>query len=154
MKPFRGRFAARGSEPVQALRLNPRPLTYRTMAEPKQPASAAPKPGAAMQRSEPTYPDHSSTWDGRRRAKVPSDKAMTGSTLDWVISLPAHLRPKQLCDRLPRVANSLAAVWKDRTACLAMLAGFQADSRASRRGFPVVLREEIQRLFEYRDKQG
>lgn len=97
--------------------------------------------------------DRSATWDGRRRVKIASDKAMTGVTLDWVISLPAHLRPKQLTDRIPRIANSLAAVWKDRAACLAMLTDLLTDQRQRRRGFSVVLRQEIERLLEYRQKQ-
>jgi hypothetical protein len=79
---------------------------------------------------------------------------MTGTTLDWVISLPAHLRPKQICDRFPRIANSLAAVWKDRPVCMTMLHSLLSDSRSRRRGFPVILRQEIQSLIEYRDKQA
>lgn len=78
---------------------------------------------------------------------------MTGATLDWVISLPMHIRPKQICDRHPRIANSLAAVWSDRTACLAMLQSLLDDGRARRRGFPVVLRHEIQCLVDFREKR-
>jgi hypothetical protein len=92
-------------------------------------------------------------WDGRRRAKVATDRAMSGATLDWVIALPAHLRPKQLCDKYPRIANRLAAAWADHDACIALLVGLLDDSRERRRGFPVVLRQEVQRLIEYRQKQ-
>lgn len=78
---------------------------------------------------------------------------MTGATLDWVISLPMHIRPKQICDRYPRIANSLAAVWSDRDASLTMLRGLLDDGRARRRGFPVILRQEIQCLTEFREKK-
>ena len=110
--------------------------------------------GSTTVRAEPTYPDHSSAWDGRRRSKMVTDRALTGAALDWLISLPAHLRPKQLCDRFPRIANSLALAWKDRPGCLAMLTALLGDARERRRGFPVVLRQEIQRLVEYREKQA
>lgn len=102
---------------------------------------------------EPVFPDHSSAWDGRRRSKIATDRAMTGATLDWVISLPMHIRPKQICDRYPRIANSLASVWSDRSACVAMLRSLLDDGRARRRGFPVILRQEIQCLADYRDKR-
>jgi hypothetical protein len=78
---------------------------------------------------------------------------MTGTTLDWVISLPMHIRPRQLCDRYPRIANSLASVWPDREACLAMLKSLLDDGRARRRGFPVILRNEIQSLADHREKK-
>jgi hypothetical protein len=77
---------------------------------------------------------------------------MSGATLDWVIALPAHLRPKQICDRYPRIANSLASAWKDREACISMLTSLLADQRVHRRGFPVVLRQEIRSLLDYREK--
>ena len=123
------------------------------MPEPKSPVPSQPAQNPPTSGGEPVYPDHSASWDGRRRSKIATDRAMTGATLDWVISLPAHLRPKQICDRYPRIANSLAAVWKDREACIAMLTSLVSDGRPRRRGFPVVLRQEIQSLIDYRDKQ-
>ena len=123
------------------------------MPDSTQPAS----PGAtspAQTSGGPAYPDNSSAWDGRRRSKVATDRALTGAALDWMISLPMHIRPKQLCDRYPRIANSVAAVWKDRQACLLMLKSLLEDNRARRRGFPVILRQEIQSLVDYRDKQS
>lgn len=109
---------------------------------------------ASRDRFQPIDADHSSVWDGRRRNKMVTDRALTGAALDWLISLPPHLRPKQLCDRHPRIANSLAAVWKTRDACLTMLTDLLGDARGRRRGFPIVLRQEIQRLAEYRERQG
>jgi hypothetical protein len=116
------------------------------------PADQDSKPMSA--RVDPAFPDHSGQWDGRRRAKTATDRAMTGAALEWVMSLPAHLRPKQLCDRFPRIANMLAGVWTDRVACLQALTALVEDKRGRRRGFPVVLRQEIQRLIEYREKKG
>ena len=130
-----------------AIPTSPMPPSDTTMPESKEPVAPQSVAGQEAPRSGPIYPDHSSSWDGRRRSKTPTDKAMSGTTLDWVISLPAHLRPKQICNRFPRIANSLAAVWKDRAACLSMLSGLLADGRTRRRGFPIVLRQEIQSLM-------
>jgi hypothetical protein len=121
------------------------------MPDSKEPSDQPPAPSAGA-RIDPSFADRSAAWDGRRRSKIPTDRAMSGVTLDWVIALPTHLRPKQVCDRYPRIANSLAAVWKDREACVAMLISLLADQRVHRRGFPVVLRQEIQSLLDYREK--
>lgn len=101
-----------------------------------------------VQRLRPGY------WEERRRAPVASDRAMTGATLDWVIALPAEARPTQLCDQFSRVANSIAAVWKDRITCLAYLNGLLVDRRDHRRGFPVIVRHEIEQLIDYRRRQA
>jgi hypothetical protein len=100
-------------------------------------------------------PDRSDSGsrDARRRAPAATDRAMTGATLEWVISLPMQVRPRQLCDRFPRIANTLARLWADETACVETLAGLLADDRGRRRGFPVVLRQEIERLMAYRTGQ-
>ena len=48
-------------------------------------------------------------WVERRRKPGASDRALTGSAIDWLLALPAAVRPKLLCERYPRVVNAVAA---------------------------------------------
>ncbi|HEY1393248.1 MAG TPA: hypothetical protein VFV25_07715, partial [Methylibium sp.] len=52
-------------------------------------------------------------WDARRRKPMATDRALAGSTMDWVMGLTPGLRPRVLCERFPRIANALAACWLD-----------------------------------------
>ena len=88
-------------------------------------------------------------WAQRRRAPVPTDRALAGVTIDWMLALPVALRPARLADRLPRLANQIAAVWGDRQRCLGALNGLLTDDRGNRRGLPNDLRLEIQALQQH-----
>jgi hypothetical protein len=81
-------------------------------------------------------------WEARRRRPLPSDRALQGSTIEWLLALPQSLQPRLLCDRYPRAANALAAAWasKDRAAALDNLL---VDRRGNRRGFPPEVRSEL-----------
>jgi len=84
-------------------------------------------------------------WEARRRRPLPSDRALQGSTIGWLLSLPQSLQPRLLCDLYPRAANALAAAWvsEDRAAALDNLL---VDRRGNRRGFPPEVRSELQAL--------
>jgi hypothetical protein len=97
---------------------------------------------AGVGRLGPRAPD----WSARRRKLGPSDRALQGSTIDWMLALPPSLRPKELCERFPRVANGLAAVWHDPVRRHAMLADLLEDRRGKRAGFPPRVRAEIEAL--------
>jgi hypothetical protein len=86
------------------------------------------------------------SWDSRRRKPLPTDRALTGATIDWLLALPLSIRPITLCDRLPRVANLLAATWGDLPARAAMLDSLLNSSRRGRIGFPVDIQREIEAL--------
>jgi hypothetical protein len=91
-------------------------------------------------------------WTARRRSAVPTDRALTGEAMDWVVHLPAELRPIELCERYPRVANAIAQTWAQRAYCESLLAGMLTDKRGRRRGFPAEVQLEIERLASYRAK--
>lgn len=91
-------------------------------------------------------------WEAQRRAQIASDRALSGATLSWVIGLPPDRRPHQLCDKHPRVANAVAAAWRDRAASSACLAGLLVATRPARRGFSLEVRRELERLAELRDR--
>ena len=87
-------------------------------------------------------------WESRRRRPGPADRALTGTTIDWCLSLPPSRRPHRLCELFPRVANGLALRWRAPAARNAMLDELLADRRGGRRGFPADVRQEIERLRE------
>jgi hypothetical protein len=84
-------------------------------------------------------------WEQRRRKPVPTDRALQGATIDWLLKLPLSLRPRELCDRYPRAANALATAWhgSERDAVLDDLL---CDRRGRRRGFPPEVRSELEAL--------
>jgi hypothetical protein len=85
-------------------------------------------------------------WEQRRHKPLPSDRALTGATIDWVLALPPSLRPRQLCEQFPRVANAIATAWVDRAERDRVLDDLLIDRRGRRRGFPVSVVREVEAL--------
>jgi hypothetical protein len=88
-------------------------------------------------------------WEGQRRKPLPSDRALTGEAMDWVVQLPAALRPHSTCEQFPRVANALAASWSDVSFSMNVIDHMINDYRGGRRGFPVAVQAELQALHAY-----
>jgi hypothetical protein len=88
-------------------------------------------------------------WAQLRRPPVPTDRALAGVTIDWMLALPVALRPVRLADRLPRLANQIAAAWGDRQRCLGALNSLLTDERGNRRGLPIDLRSEVEALHQH-----
>jgi hypothetical protein len=86
-------------------------------------------------------------WVPRRRAPVPSDRALTGQAMEWVMRLPPAVRPTKLCEKYPRIANAIAGVAADSNHYQAVLADLLTDQRGHRNGFCVDVRVEIERLL-------
>jgi len=89
-------------------------------------------------------------WTARRRAPAPTDRALSGDTLDWIIGLPSAVRPVQLCERFPRVANAVAQGWPSLEHCENQFTDLLTDRRGQRRGFPFEVLFELERLGKYR----
>jgi hypothetical protein len=85
-------------------------------------------------------------WERRRRKSVPTDRALNGVAIEWVLSLPIALRPMGLCDRYPRVANAIADSWPIFELRRSMLDSLLEDKRGRRQGFPPEVRSEIETL--------
>jgi len=85
-------------------------------------------------------------WDSKRRPKLPTDKALVGRTLDWIVALPEAARPKKLADGNPRIANALAECWDDAVRANAYIDDLLTDRRGGRRGLPTDVKEELQLL--------
>jgi hypothetical protein len=89
-------------------------------------------------------------WIARRRPGVPTDRALAGTTIEWLLRLPDGARPHKLCEKLPRLANRIASVWSDPVECVAAIEDLLVDRRGGRRGLPLELRLELQALREFR----
>ena len=82
-------------------------------------------------------------WESRRRASLPTDHAIGGHAVDWILSLPPNVRPLNLADSTPRIANALAEYWHDPDTAAGLLEDLLVDRRGGRRGFPAQIKKEL-----------
>jgi hypothetical protein len=99
--------------------------------------------------AEASRPADAPDWEHLRRPPVPTDRALAGATIDWVLRLPEALRPRDLTDQMPRLANQIAAAWLDRPRCLGALNALLRDDRGGRRGLPYQIRIEVEALARH-----
>jgi hypothetical protein len=85
-------------------------------------------------------PEH---WTRLRRGTLPTDRALTGRAIDWLLALPPTLRPQNLSVLFPRITDALAEVWHEPQQCQAALDKLLCDGRKGRKGFPFVVRDEL-----------
>lgn len=97
----------------------------------------------AMQDPKAALPDY---WEQRRRKPRPSDKALTGDTLAWLITLPREMQPHETVDRYPRIINRIAESWNDPSAARDCFYSLLHDPRPGRKGFPSPVRRELKIL--------
>lgn len=91
-------------------------------------------------------PEH---WKRLRRQKLPTDRALTGQGIDWLIALPPALRPQCLSLQFPRIVNALAEVWDEPKRCQAALDRLLCDGRKKREGFPGAVHNELAALRDW-----
>ena len=84
-----------------------------------------------------------STWEGRRRPAEPTDHAILGRTVDWILTLAPDARPIHLADAIPRIANALAERWSDAEAARVYVSDLLTDRRGGRKGFPSAIKREL-----------
>jgi hypothetical protein len=88
-------------------------------------------------------PEH---WKKLRRVSLPTDRALTGRAIDWLMALPATLRPQLLSRQFPRIVNGLAEVWHEPEHCQAAFDKLFRDGRRGRKGFPPAVLDELEAL--------
>jgi hypothetical protein len=88
-------------------------------------------------------------WQKVRRAAKPSDRALTGRSMQWLARLPEEVRPSVTLERYPRVINALADVWSDVDARDQAFDNLLNDKRKGRRGFPIDVERELSTLCLY-----
>ena len=82
-------------------------------------------------------------WERRRRPPLPSDHAIAGKTVDWILKLDPNARPHRLAEATPRIVNALADRWHDPVAAAAYVTDLLIDRRGRRRGFPPEIKKEL-----------
>jgi len=83
------------------------------------------------------------SWAGRRRPAEPTDHAILGRTVAWLLHLAPDARPTHLADAIPRIANALADRWSDQRAAAAYVGDLLIDRRGGRKGFPPEIKREL-----------
>ncbi len=96
---------------------------------------------------EAMIPDY---WAQRRRSPTAADRALKGSTLEWLVSLPRQIRPDATVDRYARVVNQLADAWNSPISCRVAFDALLHDKRPGRKGFPPDVRRELKILRFHR----
>ena len=88
-------------------------------------------------------------WEPQRRKPIPTDRALSGITLQWLVTLPHGLQPRVLAERYPRIANEIALHWTDSLRSAGVIDDLFADRRGGRRGFPFEVESELRALRQY-----
>jgi hypothetical protein len=92
-------------------------------------------------------------WEQKRRPPLPSDRALTGAAMDWVVALPSSIRPHTTCEQFPRVVNAIAESWDDVPMCSQILDHMINDYRGGRRGFPAAVPAELGLLMRHQQQR-
>jgi hypothetical protein len=79
----------------------------------------------------------------------PIDTVLSPLAEKWVQQLPGPTRPVQLCEHYPRIVNRIALCWPDRVLTAQVFETLFSVKRASRRGFPKAIREELMALRKH-----
>lgn len=83
----------------------------------------------------------------RRRPQPP--ESLSNETMQWLATLPTHVRPRVLPIEYTRIANTLSRRWPDEHACEAYLDDLLVDRRGNRRGFPLSVVMELATLKDF-----
>ena len=86
-------------------------------------------------------------WIVRR---APERRAvLLDTTTLWMAELPQAVRPVNLARKFPRIANSIAELWRRGARCEEYLVTLVVDLRGDRTGFPPDVAQELTALRSY-----
>src|SRR5580765_3129132 len=117
-----------------------------------------------LPRSDVHAEDTIEKWPAPKRAAPPSSEGpkdpkqqrrwapaniLVPPTVKWVESLPPNIRPNTLLRQYARIANLIAAAWKDPKAFDSYMESLLTDKRGNRKGFPKDVMEELIALQRY-----
>jgi hypothetical protein len=74
---------------------------------------------------------------------------LTDEAARWIASLPVQVRPIVLAQKFPRIANSIADLWRRVARCEEYLDTLVVDLRGDRTGFPLDVAKELNALRSY-----
>ena len=72
-------------------------------------------------------------------------------TLEWMASLPPNIQPTALLRHYARIANVIAATWRESRTLQSYMDCLVTDDRGNRQGFPPDVLRELLALREYYD---
>jgi hypothetical protein len=84
------------------------------------------------------------SWTGHRTYQ--KNSVLLSTTLTWMAGLPEEVRPLVLARRFPRIANSIADLWRRAARCEDYLESLVVDRRGDRTGFPPDVAQELTKL--------
>ena len=95
--------------------------------------------------------EHKRNEERKRVAqRAPQGSAvLLDETLLWIATLPANVRPLVLARKFPRIANSVAELWRRVARCEEYLDSLVVDLRGTRSGFPPDVAQELTALRNY-----
>jgi hypothetical protein len=100
----------------------------------------------ALEGEQAKQPDASQCVEKRVRI---SQERLLHITRVWLASLPQEVRPINLVENFPRIANRLRYLWKNVARCEAYLDDLLVDRRGDRKGFPLEVSQELTALRDY-----
>jgi hypothetical protein len=92
-----------------------------------------------------------SSAETRNRRRPQPLNQLLPATAKWAATLPAEVQPLTLLQRLPRIANALARLWRDGARLRAYFDELLVDRRGGRHGFTPEIQNELMILREYRE---
>jgi hypothetical protein len=92
-------------------------------------------------------PGNVKDWESERQP-APAEP-LTEATAAWLASLPIDVRPRELAQQFPRIANKLCELWKRPAQCDVFIKKLIMDDRGGRKGFPSAVAAEVSALADY-----
>jgi hypothetical protein len=80
------------------------------------------------------------------RRSTDANPVLLDATVAWMAELPYAVRPSELAQRYPRIANSIAELWRRVARCEEYLDSLLVDQRGDRKGFPPAVAQELTAL--------
>ena len=82
------------------------------------------------------------------RAEI-TDVSLQERTFKWLATLPAEIRPMVTAREYPRIANRIGELWGNCEYSRLYMQGLLKDRRSGRKGFPALIRRELETLQTY-----
>lgn len=121
------------------------------LEEAKKALDSAVVPTQKTQAAAPSRPNFSAAAaPARRQPQAPEE--LPPATIQWIISLPALVRPLYLTKSYPKIANKLAVLWPNAEITQQYFNDLLMDKRGGRQGFPREVFDDLMRLLQHFNK--